>query len=74
MTDQERRNLAEQLKANPLTDIILAEIETGAIERLVHAATEQDRIAAQAAVRAARAFRDALTSSVNTHRGRGAPV
>lgn len=57
MTPDERKALAESLTANPLYDEILAKIEHDAIESLVYAKTEDDRIAAQWRVRAARQFR-----------------
>lgn len=57
MTPEERKSLAEQITSNPLYDIILGEIESSAIEALVYAKTEDERIAAQWRVRSARAFR-----------------
>lgn len=74
MTPQQRKALAEQLAANPLMGAVLREIEASAIERLIYAKTDTDRIEAQAGVRAARAFRDALTIAVNQRHGKGAPV
>lgn len=58
MTTEERKALAEQLKANPLFDILIGEIEATAIEALIYATTENDRIAAQWRVRAARSLRE----------------
>lgn len=57
MTKEERRSLAEQLKANPLFDILMAEIEANALERMILASTDQARLETQAYVRATRAFR-----------------
>lgn len=66
MTPQERKSLAEQINANPLTRIILDEIEQTAIERLIYATGEIDRVEAQAGVRAARSFRDAVEIAILT--------
>lgn len=74
MTNEERKALAESLIANPLTETILAEIEKDAIETLISAKTEQERVEAQWGVNAARAFRSALTRAVNTHKRKGAPA
>jgi hypothetical protein len=60
MTPQERKSLAEQITGNPLYHDLMAELEASYIERLVYAPDEQSRIAAQAHVHAARAFRDDL--------------
>lgn len=72
MTDQERKNLAEQLDANPLWHEILNSIEHEATEALVYADTEQDRIEAQHRVRSARTFRrDCQNLLSNTPRRKG---
>lgn len=74
MTREERKHLAEQLKANPLWDILMAEIETDAIERMISASTDLDRMEAQAFVRAARAFRANCEAALrNTQPRKGAP-
>ena len=73
MTPRERRSLAEQLHANPLTEIILGEIEKRATERLIYAKTEPERIEAQAAVHAARNFAATLRIALNTSPGNDAP-
>lgn len=57
MTPTERKNLAEQLKANPLWDILMAEQEASAIERLIAAKTDIDRLECQLRVQSARSFR-----------------
>lgn len=57
MTDQERKNLAEQLAGNPLWHEIIDGIEQSAIEALIYAKTEQERVEAQWRVRSARTFR-----------------
>lgn len=75
MTREERKKLAEQLDANPLWHEILTGIETGAIEALILAATEQDRVEAQWRVRAARSFReDCQALLASNPRRKGAPV
>lgn len=58
MKADERKRLAEQLVANPLFDEMLGEIEQAAIESLILAKTEQERVEAQWRVRSARAFRE----------------
>lgn len=75
MTPDERRCLAEQLQANPLYDEILSGIEKDAIEALVYAKTEDDRISAQWRVRSARSFRaDCEESLRNTQPRKSAPA
>lgn len=74
MTPQERKNLAEQIATNPLTEILLDEIEKNAIEALIAAKTETDRLERQSDVRAARAFRTRLTQSLSNWERRGAPA
>lgn len=73
MTPQERKSLAEQLAANPLTNEILGRIEKDAIEALILAKTEQDRIEMQHRVRAARSFRQDFQRELrNTQPQKGA--
>lgn len=75
MTPQERKSLAEQLDGNPLFHEILNGIEASAIEALVYAATEQDRVEAQWRVRSARAFRsDCEEALLSTPKRTGAPA
>lgn len=75
LTPEERKGLAEQLKANPLYEELLAQIESDAIESLIYAKTEDDRISAQWRVRAARSFREDCEACLrNTHTRRGAPA
>ena len=64
MTPQQRKSLAEQIMANPLTAAILGEIEAGAIEALVYAKTEQERVEAQWRVRSARRFVEDLNTAI----------
>lgn len=66
MTPAERKSLAEQLLANPLTAEILDQIERSAVEELVMAGTEQARVEAQWRVRAARSFRNAFTNAAKS--------
>lgn len=74
MTTEERMALAEQLKANPLFDILIGEIEAAAIEALIYATTENDRIAAQWRVRAARALREDCEAALRSnHARKGVP-
>ncbi len=75
MTPEERKGLAEQLRAHPLYEELLASIEATAIEALIYARTEDERIAAQWRVRSARAFREDCESFLrNTQSRRGAPA
>lgn len=66
MSPQERRSLAEQLAANPLTAEILDQIERSAVEELVRAETEQARVEAQWRVRSARSFRRAFENAAKS--------
>lgn len=74
MTPEERKSLAEQILSNPITEIILGDIETAAIESLIYAKTEQDRVEAQWRVRAARAFRSDLEATLLNTAGRKGAV
>lgn len=75
MNAQERKSLAEQLDANPLWHEILEDIERRAIEALIHAKTENDRIEAQWRVRSARTFRQDCQSLIASNPARkGAPA
>ena len=74
MQASERKALAEQINGNPLFHEILSGIEADAIERLVNAKTELERIEAQTRVKAARAFRDELTMLVSKRDRKGAPA
>ena len=74
MTPEDRKALAQQIATNPLTEIILSEIEASATEALIYAEKEQGRVEAQWRVRAARAFRDEITRAVNNRERKGAPV
>ena len=72
MSPEERRTLAEQLKANPLLDVLIDEMEQGAIERLIF---EQQNFAdAQLRVQAIRAFRSDLMEALDTRTRKGAPA
>lgn len=75
MTPEDRKHLAEQLKANPLWDELIDGIEADAIESLIYAKTEDDRISAQWRVRAARSFREDCEAALrNTPVRKGAPA
>lgn len=75
MTPEERKSLAEQLKANPLFDDLIDGIEASAIEALIYANNENDRLSAQWRVRAARAFREDCEAALRSTRDRkGAPA
>ena len=73
MTPSERASLAEQLMANPLWAVLMAEQESIAIERLIAASTEQARLECQLRVQAVRSFRqDCEASARNTQPQKGA--
>lgn len=73
LTAEDRKALAQQILTNPLTDEIFDGIERDAIEALVRAKTEQDRVEAQWRVRAARSFRQDCEQMLrNTHGRKGA--
>lgn len=75
MTPEDRKHLAEQLKANPLFDELIDGIEADAIESLIYAKTEDDRISAQWRVKAARSFREDCEAALrNTPTRKGAPA
>lgn len=74
MTPRERKSLAEQITANPLFTEILDEMESGAIEALVNAQTDEHRHARQMRVQAIRAFRSDLTEALDTRESKSAPV
>lgn len=74
MTPQERKSLAEQITANPLFRTILDEMETGAIEALVNAQTDEHRLTRQLKVQAIREFRADLAEALNTREPKSAPA
>lgn len=74
MTPEDRKTLAEQLLANPLWAVLMAECEANAIERLIAANTDIERMERQAGVRAARTFRqDCEALARNTRPKKDAP-
>lgn len=73
LTPNEERALAEQLQANPLFRIMLDELETSAIERLINA-KEQDMLAAQLRVQAVRAFRADVMERLRVQEPKSAPA
>lgn len=74
MTPSERKSLAEQITANPLFAETLDNIEKDALEALVYADTEQDRVEAQWRVRSARTFRSDLEHALSTREPKEAPA
>jgi hypothetical protein len=74
MTPQERKSLAEQITANPLFRLILDEMETGAIEALVNAQDDGQRLRRQLKVQAIREFRADLGECLNTREPKSAPA
>lgn len=57
MTPKQKKTLAEQLEGNPLFNEMLESIEESALNALIYADTEQDRVEAQWRVRSVRTFR-----------------
>ncbi len=47
MTPDEAKKLAEQLEANPLFTSLLSEMESSAMQAMLHAVDEQHRLEAQ---------------------------
>jgi hypothetical protein len=74
MTPRERKALAEQITANPLFTQILGEMETGAIESLVNAQTDEHRLTRQLKVQAIREFRSDLAEALSTREPKSAPA
>jgi hypothetical protein len=74
MTPRDRKSLAEQIKGNPLFTAILDEMETGAIEALINAQTEEHRHTRQMRVQAIRAFRADLDACLDTREPKSAPA
>lgn len=73
MIPSERAALAEQLMANPLWAVLMAEQESIAIERLIAASTEQARLECQLRVQAVRSFRQDCEAALrNTPPQKGA--
>lgn len=74
MTPQERKSLAEQITGNPLFKAILDEMESGAIEALINAQTEEHRHTRQMRVQAIREFRSDLAQCLDTREPKSAPA
>lgn len=74
MTPQERKNLAEQITANPLFTAILDDMERNAIEAMIAAQDDANRLARQLRVQAIREFRSDLGASLNTREPKSAPA
>lgn len=74
MTPRERKSLAEQIVSNPLFAEILDGMESGAIEALINAQTDEHRHARQLRVQAIRAFRSDLAEALDTRDPKSAPV
>lgn len=74
MTPRERKALAEQIVANPLFNSILDEMEKGAIEALIYAQDEDQRLIQQLRIQAIRQFRSDLGECLNTREPKSAPA
>ena len=74
MSPEDRKALAEQLLTNPLTDIIIDEMESDAIERGVNADLDDHnaRLTAMLEVHAVRDFRTKLQLCAEDNRKRKA--
>lgn len=66
MTPEDRKALAKIIKDNPLTEVILSEMETDAIERCVNApwADDKKRLISSMEVHAIRDFRAKLEEAL----------
>ncbi len=67
MNAEDRKAFAQQIESNPLIEELLGEIERAAVERLVYAKTEQERIEGQAGVLATREFGAKLKLALRGH-------
>ena len=74
MTPADRKNLADQITANPLFTEIMDGMERRAIERLIHAADDHTRLTAQLEVKAVRTFRADLGAALSTRTPKAAPA
>lgn len=74
MTPAERKSLAEQITGNPLFTAILDEMETGAIESLINAQDNEQRLHRQLKVQAVREFRSDLAQCLDTRTPKSAPA
>ncbi len=73
MTPRERKALAEQITANPLFTAILGDMETNAIEAMIHAKDDETRFRASLRVREIRSFRQDCEAALrNTPPKKGA--
>lgn len=72
MTPETRAKLAEQLMANPLFAELMSGLERNAIERLIAAKTDPDRLECQLRVQAVRTFRHDCEASLRSTRERKA--
>lgn len=72
MTKEERKNLATQLAGNRFFVELMERLEADAIEALVRATTEQDRVEAQWRVRSVRSFRSDCQAAIGSDRVRKA--
>jgi hypothetical protein len=74
MTPTERKHLADAITTNPLYRAVLDEMESGAIEALINAQTEEHRHTRQMRVQAIRAFRADLDACLDTREPKSAPA
>lgn len=68
LTANERKSLSEQLVGNRLIWEILGKMESDAIEALVYAKTEQERVESQWRVRSVRTFQSDCKASLRSTR------
>lgn len=74
MTPAQRKSLAEQITGNPLFTAILDEMESGAIEALINAQDNEQRLHRQLKVQAVREFRADLAQCLHVREARSAPA
>jgi len=75
MTEQERKNLAESLVANPLFHVLFDDMEKSATEACIWASDDETRRFAAMRVQAIQNLRTDCTEALrNTHDRKGAPA
>lgn len=67
MTPKERKSLAEQLTTNPLFSAIFDKLESDAIEDMIAAQTDLDRLTLSLRVKEVRNFRFYCKAALNAH-------
>lgn len=74
MTPEERKNLAEQLAANPLVEEITAQMEQDAIDACIWAKTDEDRLLSALRAQTVQTFRQDWQAALANNRARKTPA